>query len=60
MHRIVKKFIHGLCQIPPGKILFPSIDALDKIKEELYQIAGTSQSLIENICNCTDKRHESK
>ena len=41
VHRIVKKFIHGLCWIAPAKLKFPSVAAFDKIKEEFYQIAGT-------------------
>ena len=49
VYRIVKKFIHALCWIAPGKIKFPSVVTLDKIKEEFFQIAGTSQSLIQNI-----------
>ena len=48
-HRIVKNFIHGLFRIAPGKIKFLCVDVLDKIKEEFYQIAGTSQSLNQNM-----------
>ena len=40
VHRIVKKFISGLCRIAPKKLKFPSVAAFPRIKDEFYAIAG--------------------
>ena len=40
VHRIVKKFINGLCRIAPEKLKFPSVAAFPRIKDEFYAIAG--------------------
>ena len=40
VHRIVKKFISGLCRIAPEKLKFPSVAAFLRIKDEFYAIAG--------------------
>ena len=40
VHRIVKKFISGLCRIAPENLKFPSVAAFLRIKDEFYAIAG--------------------